>query len=82
MRLRHWMASVALLAVIVGLGGVLAAWKSHTIRQSDAASAKQPEPMESVAVATAAVREHRRTSWRRFAATLAALRDSRRPSSC
>ena len=62
MRLRHWIASAALLAVIVGLGGVLAAWKSHSIQESDAASARQPEPMESIAVATAALREHRRTT--------------------
>lgn len=62
MRLRHWIASVALVATIVGLGGLLAAWKSGSMQESDAASASQPEPMESISVATASTREHRTTT--------------------
>ena len=62
MKLRHWIASVALIAVIVGTAGALAAWKTASRRESDAAAANQPEPMESITVATAGVREHRRTT--------------------
>ena len=62
MKLRHWIASVALIAVIVGTAGALAAWKTASRQESDAAAANQPEPMESITVATAGVREHRRTT--------------------
>lgn len=42
----------------VGLG----AWKYTSIQETNEASANQPEPMESVTVAMASEREHRRTT--------------------
>ncbi len=62
MRLRHWIASVVLIACVLGIAGVLAAWKSNSLQESDAASANQPEPMESITVATASLREHRQAT--------------------
>ncbi len=59
---RGWVASTVLLAAIVGLGGGLAAWKVAAIRESEAAAASQPEPMESVTAAVATQRAHRQTT--------------------
>ncbi len=59
---RGWVASTVLLATIVGLGGGLAAWKISAIRESEAAAANQPEPVESVTASVATEREHRQTS--------------------
>ncbi len=56
-----WIASSLLLATLVATGGALAAWKLDSIRDADAAAASQPEPMESVSVATAEPRRHRQT---------------------
>jgi membrane fusion protein, multidrug efflux system len=53
---RGWLGSALLVAIVLGVGGGLAAWKSSSLRKADAASANQPEPMESV---TAAVTERR-----------------------
>ena len=47
---------------MVALGAGLAVWKYSSIRESNIASANQPEPMESVTVAVASEREHRRTT--------------------
>jgi membrane fusion protein (multidrug efflux system) len=52
-------ASVLLLIAILGIGGGLAAWKYASIRGAAAASANQPEPIESVTVAVATERAHR-----------------------
>jgi membrane fusion protein (multidrug efflux system) len=60
--LRGWIASIVLLGTIVLGAGMLAAWKSATIREADAAAASQPEPMESVVAAVARSREHRQTT--------------------
>ena len=43
-----------------GIG--LAAWKYVSIQEANAAAANQPEPMESVSVAVAEEREHRKTT--------------------
>ncbi len=59
---RGWIGSFLLLVTLVGTGGGLAAWKYASIQEAGAASANQPEPMESVTVAVAQEREHRRTT--------------------
>ncbi|MGH7150884.1 MAG: efflux RND transporter periplasmic adaptor subunit, partial [Planctomycetota bacterium] len=60
-RLRRF-GSLLLLATVVGIGGCLAVWKAASLRKASAAAASQPEPMESVTVALAKEREHRRTT--------------------
>jgi len=55
---RRLVGSVALLATIAGTGGLLAAWKSASARQADAAAANQPEAAESVTAAVATERAH------------------------
>jgi len=62
MNRRGWIGSSLLLVAVVGTGGSLAAWKYASIQETDAASANQPEPIESVTVAVAKKREHRRTT--------------------
>src|SRR5688500_15899574 len=59
---RRWVGSVALLAAVVGTGGLLAAWKNAAAREANAAAASQPEPAESVTAAVATEREHRQTT--------------------
>ena len=59
---RGWIASILLLATIVATGAGLAAWKYSDIAAEEAASASQPEPMESVTASVAKQREHRRTT--------------------
>jgi membrane fusion protein (multidrug efflux system) len=56
---RGWIGSSLLLATVGALGVGLAAWKYSSIRESNMASANQPEVMESVTVALASEREHR-----------------------
>ena len=58
---RGWIGSIVLLAVIAVTGGVLAAWKYANLQESKAASASQPEPMESITVSRGTPREHRQT---------------------
>jgi membrane fusion protein (multidrug efflux system) len=60
MSIRSWIASVLLVAAVVGVGASLAAWKRSSIQESDAAAANHPEPMELVTTAVAEEREHRR----------------------
>ncbi len=55
---RSLIGSSLLLLTIVALGAGLAAWKQESIQEANAASANQPEPMESVMVAVAQEREH------------------------
>lgn len=59
---RHWIRSVVLIVLVLLVGLGLAAWKYEAIQDSIAASANQPEPMESVAVAVAEPVEHRPTT--------------------
>jgi len=58
----RWIQSFLLLAVVVGLGIGLAAWKHESLQESAAASARQPEPMESVTVSVSRELEHRPTA--------------------
>jgi membrane fusion protein, multidrug efflux system len=62
MNYRGWVGSSALLATVAAVGVGLAAWKYSSIQESNAASASQAEPMESVTVAVAGEREHRPTT--------------------
>ncbi|MCC6672844.1 MAG: efflux RND transporter periplasmic adaptor subunit [Planctomycetes bacterium] len=62
MRFRPWLGSSLLILTVLGTGGGLAAWKQAALADSAAASANQPEPMETVTAALAHEREHLRTS--------------------
>ena len=62
MKRRGWIGSLLLLLWVVGTGVYLAAWKHASIQEADAASANQPEPLESVMAAVAKEREHRPTT--------------------
>ena len=62
MNLRGWIGSIALVAAVIGTAAVLVAWKHHSQQESAAAAAHQPEPMESINVATALRREHREST--------------------
>jgi membrane fusion protein, multidrug efflux system len=53
MKCRAWIGSLLLLVTVVTTAGCLAAWKYASLREAAAASANQPEPAESVAVAVA-----------------------------
>ncbi|HEU4500333.1 MAG TPA: efflux RND transporter periplasmic adaptor subunit [Nitrospira sp.] len=61
-RQRHWVGSVALPVIVLLMGVGLAAWKYDAIQAGQAASASQPEPMETVTVALAKEIEHRQTT--------------------
>ena len=62
MNRRYWLGSSLLLLTVVASGMGLAVWKYGAIQDSMAASAGQPEPMESVTVAVAREVEHRQTT--------------------
>ena len=49
-RRRHWVGSVVLPVIVLLMGVGLAAWKYDAIQAGQAASASQPEPMETVTV--------------------------------
>ncbi len=60
---RHrWIGTSLLLVMVVAAAVGLAGWKYATIQETAAASANQPEPMESVTVAVARELEHRPTT--------------------
>ena len=61
-RRRHWVGSVVLPVIVLLMGVGLAAWKYDAIQAGEAASASQPEPMETVTVALAKEIEHRQTT--------------------
>jgi membrane fusion protein, multidrug efflux system len=54
--------SVLLLSLVILIGIGLAAWKYESIQSEQAASAHQPEPMESVTTAVARAINHRQTT--------------------
>jgi membrane fusion protein (multidrug efflux system) len=56
------MSSSLLLLTVISVGAGLAAWKYAVIQDGAAASANQPEPMESVTVAIARQIEHRQST--------------------
>jgi membrane fusion protein (multidrug efflux system) len=57
--LRSGVRSATLIAVVLGVGGGLTAWKLATAQDAQAAAAMQQEPMEVVSDAVAATYEHR-----------------------
>lgn len=59
-RVPNWMKATVLLAVVIGSGVALAAWKSAALQASSVAPAG-PEPMEAVTAAIAEQRQHRPT---------------------
>lgn len=61
MKRRGWIASSALLASVLAVGGGLAAWKYFDLIETDAAM-QSAEPAETITVALARETEHRRTS--------------------
>jgi membrane fusion protein, multidrug efflux system len=62
MNRRGWFGSLLLIVIVIAVGIGLGARKYASIQESYAASAKQPEPMESVMVAVANEVEHRQTT--------------------
>lgn len=62
MNRRGWIGTVLLFVVVVAIAALLAAWKYTSIQQAIAASADQPEPMETITTALARPYEYRRTS--------------------
>jgi len=61
-RQSHWVGSVVLPVIVLLMGVGLATWKYDAIQAGQAASASQPEPMETVTVAPAKESEHRQTT--------------------
>jgi membrane fusion protein, multidrug efflux system len=59
---RSWIASAVLFSILTGTGTALAMWKLAAWRAAEAASASEPEPVESVTVAIVERREHRPTT--------------------
>jgi membrane fusion protein, multidrug efflux system len=59
---RGWVGSVLLLAAIGAIGFGLWRWKDDANKKAAAAAAQHPEPMETITAATAAPREHQRTT--------------------
>jgi membrane fusion protein (multidrug efflux system) len=57
-----WIAPIVLLGGLILVGVALAAWKKNATAKANAAAASQPEPVETVVVANAEARTHRRTT--------------------
>lgn len=62
MNRRNWIGTVLLIILVLSTGIGLVAWKYESIQASAAASANQPEPMESITVAVAREMDHRQTT--------------------
>ncbi len=62
MNRQNWLGSVLLVSVVLLIGIGLAAWKHESIQSEQAASANQPEPMESVTIAVVRAINHRQTT--------------------
>src|SRR2546426_162450 len=56
---RGWTGSAVLLVTLAITGSGLVAWKRASVRKADAAAASQPEPIESVTLASARARQYR-----------------------
>lgn len=54
--------SLVLLGLVVGTALLLSAWKYTSLRSAEAASANQPEPIETVAAAVATARPHQESA--------------------
>ena len=61
-RRHHWVGSIALPLVVLMMGIGLATWKYDAIQAGQAATAHQPEPMETVTVAVVREIEHKQTT--------------------
>jgi membrane fusion protein, multidrug efflux system len=59
---RGWIASAVLFVMLTATGAGLAMWKLAAFRAAEAASASEPEPVESVTIAVAEPREHQPTT--------------------
>ena len=57
-----WIAPIALLSLLALTGIGLALWKKNAVANSNAAATNQPEQVESIMVATAEKRPHRRST--------------------
>ncbi len=62
MNRQNWVGSIVLVLFVIFLGIGLAAWKYESIQSEQAASANQPEPMESVTIAVAQAIDYRPTT--------------------
>lgn len=62
MNRHNWLGSILLVSFVLLIGIGLAAWKYTSIQSEQAASANQPEPMESVTIAAARAIDHRQTT--------------------
>ncbi|MGQ0557872.1 MAG: efflux RND transporter periplasmic adaptor subunit [Nitrospiraceae bacterium] len=62
MNRQNWLRSVLLVCFVLLIGIGLGAWKYESIQGDQAASANQPEPMESVTTAVARAIDHRQTT--------------------
>ncbi len=62
MNRQNWLGSVLLVSLVLLIGIGLGAWKYESTQSEHAASAKQPEPMESVTIAVARAIDHRQTT--------------------
>jgi membrane fusion protein (multidrug efflux system) len=60
--LRRGVSGFVLLALVLGSGVLLAAWKQNTNAEAATAAASQLEPVERVTLATASSRDHRETT--------------------
>ena len=60
--LKQRIGSIVLVFAVIAVAGGLATWKAGSIKEANAASANQPEPMELVTSAVADEREHRETT--------------------
>ena len=57
----RWLQSIVLLATIISIALILAAWKYASALEAGEAAANQPEPVETITAAGATEREHRET---------------------
>ncbi|MDF0665966.1 MAG: efflux RND transporter periplasmic adaptor subunit [Nitrospira sp.] len=62
MKRENWIGSTLLVLFVLLLGIGLASWKYESFQSEQAASANQPEPMESVTLAVARAIDHRQTT--------------------
>lgn len=62
MNRRNWIGTVLLLTLVLSVGLGLVAWKYESVQDQQAASANQPEPMESITVAVVRDMDHRPTT--------------------
>lgn len=58
---RRWLHSLILLATLISIALILAAWKYASAIEAGEAAANQPEPVETITTAVAAERDHRQT---------------------